>query len=88
MLNMQLLRQERKYEWQNVCVCDTSVCSGTGELQRQTEVAGAPSAEDLAGSSPIQQPEEGNGVGQTLPHAGPRQVEPRVFVQSFDCYSF
>lgn len=62
------------------------LCSGSGELQRQTEVAGAPSAEDLTGSSQIQQPEEGNGVGQTLPHAGPRPVELRVFVQSFVCY--
>lgn len=69
-----------------VCVCDMLVCSGTGELQRQAEVAGAPSAEDLTGSSQVQQPEEGNGGGQTLPHVGPRQVESRVFVQSFVCY--
>lgn len=69
-----------------MCARYMLVCSGSSELQCQTEVAGASSVEDLTGSNQIQQPEEGNGVGRTLPHAGPRPVEPRVFVQSFVCY--
>lgn len=57
--------------------------SGVGMLQRQTEVFGAPSAEDLSGPGQIQQPEERARASQTQPHAGARQVEPRVSVKLF-----
>jgi len=50
-------------------------------LQRQAEVFGASSAEDLRGPSQIQQPEERAGAGQRQPHAGARKVEPRVSVK-------
>lgn len=59
------------------------VFSGACVLQRQAEVFGAPSAEDLRGPSQIQQPEERAGAGQVQPHAGARQVEPRVSVKLF-----
>ncbi|XP_047430228.1 kinesin-like protein KIF26B isoform X2 [Mugil cephalus] len=52
--------------------------AGASVLQCQAEVFGAPSAEDLRGQSPIQQPEERAGGRQARPHAGARQVEPRV----------
>lgn len=63
-----------------VCVC---VFSGPRVLQRQAKVFGAPSAKDLSGPGQIQHPEEGAGSGQTQPHAGARQVEPRVSVEVF-----
>lgn len=59
------------------------VFSGTCMLQCQAEVFGAPSAEDLRGPSQIQQPEERARAGQTQPHAGACQVEPRVSVNLF-----
>lgn len=59
------------------------VFSGARMLQCQAEVFGAPSAEDLRGPSQIQHPEERARAGQTQPHAGARQVEPRVSVQIF-----
>ncbi|XP_061563122.1 kinesin-like protein KIF26B isoform X1 [Cololabis saira] len=52
--------------------------AGPRMLQRQAEVSGAPSAEDLRGAAPIQQPEERFGGGQAQPHAGRHQVEPRI----------
>ncbi|XP_017157515.1 kinesin-like protein KIF26B isoform X3 [Poecilia reticulata] len=52
--------------------------TGPWMLQRQAEVFGASSAEDLRGPSQVQQTEERTGVRQTQPHAGARQVEPRV----------
>lgn len=57
------------------------VFSGTHVLQRQAEVFGASSAEDLRGPSQIQQPKERAGAGQAQSHAGARQVEPRVSVK-------
>lgn len=57
------------------------VLSGAHVLQRQAEVFGASSAEDLRGPSQIQQPEERAGARQAQPHAGARQVEPRVSVK-------
>lgn len=51
-------------------------------LQRQAEVFGASSAEDLRGPSQVQQTEERTGARQTQPHAGTRQVEPRVSVKT------
>lgn len=58
-----------------MCVC---VFSGTCMLQRQAEVFGASSAEDLRRPGQVQQPEERARAGQTEPPAGARQVEPRV----------
>ncbi|XP_014893921.1 kinesin-like protein KIF26B isoform X4 [Poecilia latipinna] len=52
--------------------------TGLWMLQRQAEVFGASSAEDLRGPSQVQQTEERTGARQTQPHAGARQVEPRV----------
>ncbi|XP_039981747.1 kinesin-like protein KIF26B [Xiphias gladius] len=52
--------------------------AGPCMLQCQAEIFGAPSAEDLSSPSQIQQPEERAGAGQTQPHAGACQVEPRV----------
>ncbi|XP_051264250.1 kinesin-like protein KIF26B isoform X2 [Dicentrarchus labrax] len=52
--------------------------AGACMLQCQAEVSGAPSAEDLRGPGQIQPPEERARAGQTQPHAGARQVEPRV----------
>ncbi|XP_016535003.1 kinesin-like protein KIF26B isoform X5 [Poecilia formosa] len=52
--------------------------TGPWMLQRQAEVFGASSAEDLRGPSQVQQTEERTGARQTQPHAGARQVEPRV----------
>lgn len=64
-----------------MCVCLCFVCFVcSGMFQRQAEVFGAPAAEDLRGPSKIHQPEERTGAGQTEPHAGARQVEPRVSV--------
>ncbi|XP_071334715.1 kinesin-like protein KIF26B isoform X2 [Trachinotus anak] len=53
--------------------------AGPCMLQCQAEVFGAPPAEDLRGPRQIQQLEERAGAGQTQPHAGARQVEPRVW---------
>lgn len=61
-----------------LCVC---VLSGAQMLQCQAEVFGAPPAEDLRCARQIQQPEERAGAGQAQPHAGARQVEPRVSVE-------
>lgn len=60
---------------------DVFVFSGACMFQRQAEVSGASSAEDFRGQSQIQHPEEGARAGQTQPHAGARQVEPRVSVK-------
>ncbi len=57
------------------------VFSGACMFQCQAEVFGASSAEDLRGQSQVQHPEERAGAGQTQPHAGARQVEPRVSVK-------
>lgn len=59
------------------------VNSGAGMLQCQAEVFGASSAEDLRGPSQIQRPAERAGARQRQPHAGARQVEPRVSVELF-----
>lgn len=50
-------------------------------LQRQTEVFGTSSAEDLRAPKEIQPPEERAGTGQMQSHAGGYQMEPRVSVQ-------
>lgn len=52
--------------------------TGDSLLQCQTQVPGAPSAEDQRGESQVQQPEERAGAGQTESHAGAREMEPRV----------
>ncbi|XP_035473478.1 kinesin-like protein KIF26B isoform X2 [Scophthalmus maximus] len=57
--------------------------AGPSVLQCQTEVFGAPTAEDLRGPSQIRQPEQRAEAGQTQPHAGAWQMEPRVSVKIF-----
>ncbi|KAF6736644.1 Kinesin-like protein KIF26B [Oryzias melastigma] len=52
--------------------------TGSRMLQRQTEVFGTSSAEDLRAPKEIQPPEERAGTGQTQSHAGGYQMEPRV----------
>ncbi|XP_070398044.1 kinesin-like protein KIF26B, partial [Nothobranchius furzeri] len=52
--------------------------AGPCMLQRQAAVCGAPSTEDLRGSSPIQQLGERARAGPTQPHAAACQTEPRV----------
>ncbi|RVE55951.1 hypothetical protein OJAV_G00231410 [Oryzias javanicus] len=52
--------------------------AGSRMLQRQGEVFGASSAEDLRGPKEIQPPEERAGMGQTQSHAGVYQMEPRA----------
>lgn len=63
--------------------------SGPWMLQRQAEVFGASSAEDLRGPSQVQQTVERTGARQTQAHAGARQVEPRVSVKKNRiCFSY
>lgn len=57
------------------------VISGPCILQRQAAVFGAAPAENLRGLNQMQQAEERGGAGQTQPHAGTCQVDPRVSVE-------